>query len=94
MKVPLGLFTEQGVPINKKAVYISEISPESVPEAYLAQFEHDFSRFLKCRSREVVPKGLMLLTLTGRPSSMNSFTWQPFEFEILTRALTCLVHEV
>ncbi|XP_021743511.1 caffeine synthase 1-like [Chenopodium quinoa] len=92
-KAPPGLYDEQGMSINKRNIYISETSSRPVAIAYRDQFEQDFIQFLKCRSKEVVTNGSMLLTLRGRPCSSDSFTWTSFEFKIFIKALTCLVSE-
>uniref|UniRef100_A0A803MEE9 Jasmonate O-methyltransferase n=1 Tax=Chenopodium quinoa TaxID=63459 RepID=A0A803MEE9_CHEQI len=91
--VPPGLYDEQGMSINKGNIYISETSPKLVAIAYWEQFEQDFNQFLKCRSKEVVRNGYMLLTLRGRPSVANSSTWMPFEFKFLIETLIRLVSE-
>uniref|UniRef100_A0A803MEE8 Uncharacterized protein n=1 Tax=Chenopodium quinoa TaxID=63459 RepID=A0A803MEE8_CHEQI len=93
LEPPPGLYDEQGMSINKRKIYISETSSRPVAIAYMDQFEQDFIRFLKCRSKEVVTNGSMLLTLRGRPCSSDSFTWTTFEFKIFIKALTCLVSE-
>lgn len=90
-KAPPGLYDDQGMSINKGNIYISETCPIEVAKAYWVQFEVDFIQFLKCRSKEVVSNGYMLLTLRGRPCSTDSLTWTSFEFNIFTKALTCLV---
>ncbi|XP_057532675.1 caffeine synthase 1-like isoform X1 [Amaranthus tricolor] len=90
---PMELYNKQGEAINKGNIYISEKSEENVAKAYLGQFQRDFTQFLKCRTKEVVSKGFMLLTTRGRQSLTNSSTWQPFELNILTNAITCLFHE-
>uniref|UniRef100_A0A803MRS0 Uncharacterized protein n=1 Tax=Chenopodium quinoa TaxID=63459 RepID=A0A803MRS0_CHEQI len=93
-KIPPGLYDDQGMPINKKNIYTAETSPKSVAKAYWDQFEQDFNLFLKCRSKEVVSNGFMLLTLTGSPcSSTNSSIWRSYGFNLLTEALLCLVSE-
>ncbi|KAK6118456.1 hypothetical protein DH2020_047873 [Rehmannia glutinosa] len=76
--------------INKKSIYISERSPAQVSQAYLKQFQEDFSLFLKSRSQELVGGGRMVLILLGRsgPSHVdrgNSFFW-----EILYQSLATL----
>lgn len=94
MKAPSELHSEEGIPINKGNIYISETSPKVVAEVYLAQFHQDFTRFLVCRSKEVLSKGRMLLTFRGRPSSSNAATWQPWELKIFAQAINCLVSQV
>lgn len=94
VKAPSELYSEEGIPINKGNIYISETSPKIVAKAYSAQFEQDFTLFLKCRSPEVLSKGRMLLTFRGRPSDSNATTWQPWELKIFAQAITCLVSQV
>ncbi|KMT18246.1 hypothetical protein BVRB_2g024130 [Beta vulgaris subsp. vulgaris] len=92
-QAPSELYSEEGIPINKGNIYISETSPKIVAKAYSAQFEQDFTLFLKCRSQEVLSKGRMLLTFRGRPSDSNGTTWQPWELKIFAQAITCLVSQ-
>ncbi|XP_021732138.1 caffeine synthase 1-like [Chenopodium quinoa] len=87
------LLDNQGMSINKGNIHIVETSPKPVVEAYWAQFEPDFSQFLKCRSKEVVTNGFMLLTLTGSPCSTDSLIWTPCVTKILNEALICLISE-
>ncbi|KAF8006286.1 hypothetical protein BT93_K0548 [Corymbia citriodora subsp. variegata] len=60
------LTSEEGFPLNKGRIYISENSPGVVKEAYLAQFRADFSTFLKFRGEEMVDNGRLMLVLNGR----------------------------
>lgn len=92
-QVPPSLFNKHGTPINKENIYISDSSPKVVAKAYSSQFEQDFTRFLKRRSEEMAQNARMLLTHPGRPCSTCSSTWTPFEFKIITKALTSLVFE-
>lgn len=92
-QAPSDLYSEEGTPINKGNVYVSETSPEIVAKAYLAQFEQDFTKFLKCRSEEVLSKGRMLLTFRGRQSSSDAATWQPWELKIFAQAINNLVSQ-
>ncbi|XP_010034152.1 LOW QUALITY PROTEIN: caffeine synthase 1-like [Eucalyptus grandis] len=64
-RVP-NLTSQEGFPLNKGRIYISETSPGVVKEAYLAQFQADFSTFLKFRSEEMVDNGRLVLILNGR----------------------------
>ncbi|KAK8669746.1 hypothetical protein V6N13_107170 [Hibiscus sabdariffa] len=52
--------------INKGKIFISRTSPLAVIDSYATQFRNDFSLFLKLRSKEIAPKGRMVLTLRGR----------------------------
>ncbi|XVE82579.1 hypothetical protein DITRI_Ditri16bG0017000 [Diplodiscus trichospermus] len=58
-KVPPALYDKHGKSINKGNVYISETSPPRVSQAYMSQFQEDFSFFLKSRSEELVTGGRM-----------------------------------
>ncbi|KAL3637443.1 hypothetical protein CASFOL_018611 [Castilleja foliolosa] len=92
-RVPPGIYDEQGESINKKSIYISERSSIKVSEAYLKQFQDDFSLFLQSRSRELISGGRMVLLFLGRsgPSHVdrrNSFFW-----EILYQSFALLVIE-
>ncbi|XP_061989021.1 loganic acid O-methyltransferase-like [Rosa rugosa] len=51
---------------NKGRIYYSH-SPKEVSEAYSFQFANDFKSFLDARAQEVVPGGLMVLLISGRP---------------------------
>ncbi|XP_026393582.1 salicylate carboxymethyltransferase-like [Papaver somniferum] len=67
---------------NKGNIYMAERSPPYVVEAYMKQFSADFKIFLKCRSKEVVKGGRMVLTILGRgddvgPSSKECcYIWE------------------
>ncbi|GAY66729.1 hypothetical protein CUMW_251140 [Citrus unshiu] len=60
---------------NKRNIYITKSSPPSVCQAFLEQFQRDFSAFLSLRSEEIVSGGRMFLTFLGRsiadPSSKD-----------------------
>ncbi|XP_061376375.1 probable jasmonic acid carboxyl methyltransferase 2 [Gastrolobium bilobum] len=58
--------TKIAKPLNKGDIHITSTSPPSVYQAYLQQFERDFKLFLKSRSEELTPGGIMVLTLIGR----------------------------
>ncbi|GMH03155.1 hypothetical protein Nepgr_004994 [Nepenthes gracilis] len=68
-KVPKGLMSDNGEALNKGNIYIAKTSTIEVWKAYYAQFESDFTLFLKSRSKEIVPGGGMVLTFLG---SINS----------------------
>lgn len=53
-------------PINKGAIYLTRTSPPAVHKAYFAQFQEDFTLFLRSRSCELLPGGAMVLTFIGR----------------------------
>ncbi|KAJ4826466.1 hypothetical protein Tsubulata_019433 [Turnera subulata] len=65
-KVPAGLVSESGVPLNKGNIcWGNPSSPSSVHKAYRDQFEKDFTYFLRSRSSEVISGGRMVLTFPG-----------------------------
>ncbi|KAL2892877.1 Caffeine synthase 1 [Bienertia sinuspersici] len=92
-QVPPGIHDEQGIPLNKGNIYLSETCPKEVAKAYFTQFEQDLTHFIKLRSEEMVHNGCMLMTLRGRPCPTDSLTWTSFELKLITEALTCLVSE-
>ncbi|KAK9684283.1 hypothetical protein RND81_10G198800 [Saponaria officinalis] len=67
-QVPLGVYNEEGMAMNKKSILASETSTPEVVESYFAQFKSDFTSFLTCRSKEVVTDAYMLLSFPGRGS--------------------------
>ncbi|XP_071724057.1 salicylate/benzoate carboxyl methyltransferase-like [Rutidosis leptorrhynchoides] len=56
---------------NKGNIYVVKTSDPKVPEAYLNQFQKDFSLFLSLRSEEIVPQGRMFITLVGRSGTVK-----------------------
>lgn len=67
MKVPPVLNgSASNAPLNKGNIYISSSSPSKVEEAYMQQYSIDLCLYLKCRSKEMVVGGKMVLTLIGR----------------------------
>ncbi|XP_077210770.1 putative jasmonic acid carboxyl methyltransferase 1 [Tasmannia lanceolata] len=79
-QVPQGLQNEMGITLNKGNIYLAKTSPSSVFKAYLAEFQRDFSFFLKLRSEELIGGGRMVLTLHGRRSSYpynRDCCWEP-----------------
>lgn len=79
----------KGIEENKSNICMATGSPPSVIKAYSAQFENDFSTFLKCRSQELVKGGRMVLTILGRKDEKPSF----LILELLAMALNDLVTE-
>ncbi|KAL8034050.1 hypothetical protein ABFX02_12G001800 [Erythranthe guttata] len=92
-KVPAGIYDEQGFSINKKSIYISERSTQEVSLAYLKQFQHDFSLFLKSRSQELVCGGRMVLILLGRTGPHHADRGNSVFWEIMYRSLSIMVDE-
>ncbi|CAK9176391.1 JMT [Ilex paraguariensis] len=92
-QVPASLDSKASVPLNKGKIYISETSPICVLEAYLLQFQNDFSLFLESRSEEMVPGGRMVLSFMGRRSSESSVGQSCHHWELLAKALMSMVSE-
>lgn len=65
-QVPQELQTSSS--LNKENIYITKTSPQIVVDSYLAQFQKDFSTFLKLRFTELQVGGQMVLTFVGRRS--------------------------
>nr|XP_009383765.1 PREDICTED: jasmonate O-methyltransferase-like [Musa acuminata subsp. malaccensis] len=87
-QVPLELQDKSNAPMNKGKIYLSKTSPNCVAEAYLMQFRKDFSLFLKCRAKEIVAGGHMVLTLMGRTrGSEPSWPEYSYMWELLGEAL-------
>ncbi|KAL2933085.1 Salicylate carboxymethyltransferase, partial [Bienertia sinuspersici] len=61
-------FVPAGIEGNMRNIYIAKTSPPNVLKAYYNQYGKDFSTFLRCRSKEVVARGMMVLTMIGRRS--------------------------
>ncbi|KAL4270848.1 probable caffeine synthase MTL2 [Arachis hypogaea] len=75
--------------VNKGNIYITRTSPPEVYQAYLDQFQHDFSAFLRSRAKELVQGGGMFLMFLGR--DQNSEMISPYE--VLGSALNDMVSE-
>ncbi|MCE0482075.1 hypothetical protein HAX54_040466 [Datura stramonium] len=91
-QVPLGLGTNARTSLNKGKLYISHTSPSDVINAYVSQFQNDFSSFLRSRSLEMVPGGRMLLSMMGRSSidpTIEDGCY--YQWELLAHALSTLV---
>ncbi|KAF5454419.1 hypothetical protein F2P56_024086 [Juglans regia] len=76
---------------NKGNIYMARTSPPSVLRAYHAQFQQDFSMFLKCRAEELVLSGRMVLTLLGRRSEDPSSKECCYIWELLAIVLNEMV---
>lgn len=72
---------------NKENIHMANSSPQSVYEAYLTQFEKDFTTFLRMRSEEIIPNGRMVLTLPGRSSEDHTIKDCCFMFGLLAKSL-------
>ncbi|XP_062101225.1 probable jasmonic acid carboxyl methyltransferase 2 [Humulus lupulus] len=84
---------ERGLYINKGKLYLSKSSPQCVLDAYLNQFEEDFSLFLSSRGEEVVSEGRMVLSFMGRTSSDPTTEESCYQWELLATALMTMVSE-
>lgn len=80
--------------MNKGSIYISEISPPQVAEAYLNQFQQDFSLFLRSRSEELINGGRMMMILLGREGPNHVDRGNSFFWKLLSRSFATLVHKV
>ncbi|KAI5319613.1 hypothetical protein L3X38_039321 [Prunus dulcis] len=89
-RVPPAIY-EQGKSINKGSVHISESSPPGVSQAYLKQFQEDFTLFLKSRSEELTLGGRMVLILLGRKGPDHVDRGNSFFWELLSQSVAILV---
>ena len=93
-QIPPVLNSKANIALNKGKMYISKSSPAYVVDAYLLQFQKDFSVFLKARSEEMVPGGRMVLSFMGRRSADPSTPESCYHWELLAQALMTMAHEV
>ena len=94
LQVPPELDSEADTPLNKGKIYISKTSPSCVLNAYLVQFQKDFSLFLKSRSKEVVAGGRMVLSFLGRLTADPTTEESCHHWELLAHAINEMVLEV
>lgn len=94
IQVPPGIYDKQGKSINKDAIYISEMSPKAVEEAYYKQFKEDFPSFLRLRSEEMTEEGKMVLIILGREGEDHVDRGNMFFWKVLWRSLALLASEV
>lgn len=94
MQVPPAIYSEEGKSINKGNVCISESSPPVVAEAYLKQFQEDFTYFLQSRSEELISGGRMVLILLGRSGPDHVDRGNSFFWELLSQSIAILVSKV
>ncbi|KAI9111263.1 hypothetical protein K1719_017675 [Acacia pycnantha] len=83
----------KGIENNKGNICMASTSPLDVCNSYYHQFQKDFSLFLKCRARELVEGGRMVLTLQGRSNSGTSSNESYYAWELLVEALNDMVLE-
>lgn len=95
MQVPSVLESNATRALNKGKIYISKSSPQCVLDAYSAQFQNDFSLFLKSRAEEMVSAGgRMVLSFMGRKSIDPTSDESCYQWELLAHALMSMVAEV
>ncbi|XP_021745826.1 salicylate carboxymethyltransferase-like isoform X1 [Chenopodium quinoa] len=79
---------------NKRNIYMAKTSPTKVINSYYEQFTKDFSMFLRCRSKEVVAGGKMVLTLPGRQNNDPCYSKDSaYMWEYLAKVLNDMVSE-
>lgn len=91
------LFMKSKVPEdlkNKGNIYMAPSSPHDVFEAYLKQFQKDFTVFLASRSDEIVSGGQMLLTFIGRSIADPKSKDCTLLWELLSKSLLHLASQV
>ncbi|VFQ89099.1 unnamed protein product [Cuscuta campestris] len=84
----------RGAEENKRNIYLAPNTPPCVVKAYYEQFERDFETFLKCRAKELVTGGAMVLTILGRISEDPCSREGCHIWELLGLALSDLVEQV
>ena len=82
------------VGLNKGNIYISKTSPPFVLEAYIKQFQRDFSQFLHCRAEEVIHGGCMVFTLVASKGEDRSVEGIYLQWELLAQALMDMASQV
>ncbi|KAJ4701978.1 Carboxyl methyltransferase [Melia azedarach] len=93
-QVPSVLESNATRALNKGKIYISKSSPQCVLDAYSAQFQNDFSLFLKSRAEEMVSAGgRMVLSFMGRKSIDPTSDESCYQWELLAHALMSMVAE-
>ncbi|KAM4088593.1 hypothetical protein ACJW30_07G083000 [Castanea mollissima] len=80
--VPKQLVCETQEALNKGNICIAKTSPPAVFDAYLKQFEKDFTMFLKCRAEELVPGGRMGLIESEKLDNFNLPYYAPTSEEL------------
>lgn len=90
----LSIQVPEAVEENKGNIYIAKTSPPSVVKAYFEQFQSDFTKFLRCRSKELVGGGKMVLTILGRKTNEPYARESSYMYELLASVLNSMVTEV
>ncbi|KAA8520359.1 hypothetical protein F0562_014615 [Nyssa sinensis] len=83
----------EGLENNKGNIYMSKTSPRHVLEAYLKQFQKDFSSFLSLRSEEIIPNGRMVLTIISRSIADPTCKDCCWYWELLAKSLLDMAAE-
>ncbi|KAF5199632.1 Anthranilate o-methyltransferase, partial [Thalictrum thalictroides] len=83
----------QGIENNKGNIYMYKTSPQNVFDAYLKQFDSDFSSFLRSRSEEIISGGRMVITMIGRRILEPSNKERCKLWELLAKSLRDMVAE-
>ncbi|KAL0374169.1 UNVERIFIED_CONTAM: Benzoate carboxyl methyltransferase [Sesamum radiatum] len=83
----------EGLESNRKNIHMSMASPPEVFEAYLRQYQRDFSIFLSSRGEEMVPGGRMVLTFVGRSVADPSSKDGAAHFTLLADTLLDMINE-
>ncbi|KAJ4833559.1 hypothetical protein Tsubulata_022490 [Turnera subulata] len=92
-RVPEGLVSESGEALNKGNICLAETSHPSVHNAYLDQFEKDFSSFLRSHASEVISGGRMVLTIMGRSDRNPSCKYGCEVWQLIGASLKDMVDE-
>ena len=82
--------TEEGLPLNKGNIYIGKTSPKSVHDAYLDQFDRDFTNFLSVRADELVSGEHLFVTLATKIDGPVAYNVQ----DLLGMTMNDMVSEV
>ncbi|XP_021670573.2 loganic acid O-methyltransferase-like [Hevea brasiliensis] len=87
-QVPKEVMDKSSAAWNKGKIYYSSAGDETI-KAYTEQFGKDMDCFLKCRAKEVLPGGLILLSFPGRLSETpHSQVFSNIAYDLLG---SCLV---
>ena len=95
MKVPKGLVSEAGTPLNKGSIHVGRTSPRGVLKLYQNLFQRDFTLFLRSRSEEMIPSGHMVLVILGNDKNAYSSESRSCSIiELLSITLNSMAQEV
>ncbi|GMH03013.1 hypothetical protein Nepgr_004852 [Nepenthes gracilis] len=95
-QVPEELVKENGESLNRGNIHMSKTSPLEVQKAFKKQFDWDFTLFLSLRSKEIIPKGRMVLIImatieSGEPHPGS--VWELLGMTLKDMALEGLIEE-